>query len=71
MTRAEKIRPGLYRIVGQRCICGGELWADRCGPHNWLLWELYCRGCLDCDANGYATLRECVAAAGRWRKDVR
>lgn len=65
MNKAYMIRPGLYRIEGVRCGCGGELRVERCGSGDYL-WETFCVACKSCDCNGWATLKECVEEAANY-----
>ncbi len=62
MLTTERIRPGLHRIVGITCECGGELRIEQCG-YGEFRWEASCAGCLTCDCNGWPTLAECVENA--------
>lgn len=85
-VRAIKVRRGLYRLDGVTCTsarcqpglppCGGQVYAewfegewdgdDKLPPS----WECYCEKCLDCDPNGYDTLRECKKEAPGFWMDV-
>lgn len=58
-----RIRPGLYRIVGVACRCGGELRVERCGRTPEFRWETFCVKCKKCDPDGYSTLADCVREA--------
>lgn len=58
-VKAVPIRRGLYRLLGCRCHCGGEIRVERTG-RGAFAWEPFCAACKDCDPNGYATLRETV-----------
>ena len=55
----KKLRSGLYRIVGARCLCGGTMKAERWGRH----WVLSCPRCRF-GSQAHNTLRECIEAAG-------
>ena len=73
---AIRIRPGLYRIEGVtdqgKTSCGGQVYAEKVESHNReFAWECYCERCLDCDPNGWPSLRACVAeAAGFWMPEA-
>lgn len=76
-VKSEKIRCGLYRIVGVRCECGGELQVERCKADGTPLssdpmfrWETFCVDCLTCDCNGWPTLADCVAEAAEYFSEV-
>jgi hypothetical protein len=65
MKGAEMIRPGLWRMTGAQCKCGGELRARDLGNH-W--WRLFCDGPHFCGWIDTPTLRNCIAAAPRMGK---
>ena len=60
-----KVHKGLYRILSVQCDCGrfGMVAEHDERRRDQWAWELYCSECLDCDPNGYATLRECAEVA--------
>jgi hypothetical protein len=62
MPRVERVRKGLYRIVGLLCRCGGDLFIDKCGSGDFR-WETFCMKCKDCDWNGWPTLKDAVSEA--------
>lgn len=69
-VKAEKMRRGLYRIIGLVCSggCGGEVHIERCSAdgvpvskHPMFRWETFCTKCRACDNNGWPTLAEALA----------
>lgn len=73
----ERIRRGLYRIVGIVCggdkiygPCGGELRIENrdgngkpVSRERFFKWETFCTKCKACDCNGWPTLAEALAEA--------
>ena len=58
-------------------VCGGKIFAERFGLYRddgeviSGSWECYCERCLDCDFNGWDTLRECIQEAPEfWMEEV-
>jgi len=85
-VKAIKVAPKVYKLRGithtcpRYCgaaVCGGQVFAERFpgeedddGPIP-PSWECYCETCGDCDPNGWATLRECLAEAPEfWLAEV-
>lgn len=72
--RLVRVRAGLYEVRGvTHRGCGGAVRVERLpgepadGDETYPpSWECFCARCLRCDPNGYATIRECVAAAPRF-----
>lgn len=75
-VQAVKVRRGLYELRGVthtqpaypgQPACGGQVYAQRFRgvPDPWG-WECFCRECLDCDPNGWPTLRDCLREAPRY-----
>ena len=60
-----RIQAGLYRIVGLRCSCGGELRIENVGSDDFR-WETFCFRCKTCDPNGWPTLAQCLVNAAEY-----
>jgi len=76
-----RIRRGLYRLDGVTHgarypggpVCGGRIFAESIDANGrpfsserYYRWECYCETCLECDANGHATLKLCATVAGQY-----
>lgn len=73
----QRIRAGLYRIVGIVCAgdkvygpCGGELHIESHTADGESIsddpdfkWETFCTKCKTCDCNGWSTLKDALANA--------
>lgn len=57
---AQRIRAGLYQVVGAVCQCGGAIRLDKSGRRGEFLWETFCVQCHSADPNGWPTLSEAM-----------